>query len=123
MFAPKQACAHLCAMLEAFFKLRERKSSVRTEFIGGVTTFITMAYIMVVNPAILAFAGIPAGPGTAATILTAVFGCVLMVGSVRRTDFDGLTEWVPAFVTIVMMLCSPTTSPTVSPPGWWCIRC
>lgn len=65
-------------MLEAFFKLSERESSLRAEFIGGVTTFITMAYIMVVNPAILSFAGIPAGPGTVATILTAVFGCVLM---------------------------------------------
>jgi AGZA family xanthine/uracil permease-like MFS transporter len=37
-----------------------------------------MAYIMVVNPAILAFAGIPAGPGTVATILTAAAGCALM---------------------------------------------
>jgi AGZA family xanthine/uracil permease-like MFS transporter len=64
--------------METFFKLRERGSSIRTEVIGGVTTFITMAYIMVVNPAILSFAGIPAGPGTVATILTAVVGCVLM---------------------------------------------
>jgi len=116
--------------MNAFFKLREHGSSVRTEIIGGVTTFITMAYIMVVNPAILSFAGIPVGPGTVATILTAVVGCtlmglianrpiavapymgenaliavgVLMSGSVRRIDFDDLTEWVPAFVTIVMML-------------------
>lgn len=64
--------------MDAFFKLRERGTSVRTEVLGGVTTFITMAYIMVVNPAILAFAGIPSGPGTVATILTAVFGCTLM---------------------------------------------
>jgi AGZA family xanthine/uracil permease-like MFS transporter len=64
--------------MNAFFKLREHGSSVRTEIIGGVTTFITMAYIMVVNPAILSFAGIPSGPGTVATILTAVVGCALM---------------------------------------------
>ena len=64
--------------MEGFFKLRERGTTVRTEVIGGATTFVTMAYIMVVNPAILAFAGIPVGPGTVATILTAVFGCVLM---------------------------------------------
>lgn len=62
----------------SFFQLHERGTSVRTEILGGVTTFITMAYIMVVNPAILSFAGIPIGPGTVATILTAVFGCVLM---------------------------------------------
>lgn len=43
-----------------------------------MTTFMTMAYIIVVNPAILAFAGIPIGPSTMATILTAIFGCALM---------------------------------------------
>jgi adenine/guanine/hypoxanthine permease len=48
------------------------------EVLGGVTTFLTMAYIIVVNPAILAFAGIPAGPGTVATILTAAFGSLAM---------------------------------------------
>lgn len=64
--------------MQGFFKLHERGTSVRNEVLGGVTTFITMAYIMVVNPAILSFAGIPSGPGTVATILTAVFGCVLM---------------------------------------------
>jgi adenine/guanine/hypoxanthine permease len=64
--------------LETLFKLHERGTSLRTEFLGGATTFITMAYIIVVNPAILNFAGIPVGPGTVATILTAVFGCLLM---------------------------------------------
>ncbi|MDZ4286357.1 MAG: NCS2 family permease, partial [Prosthecobacter sp.] len=65
-------------MMHAFFKLRQHNTTLRTEVLGGVTTFITMAYIMVVNPAILSFAGIPVGPGTVATILTAVFGCLLM---------------------------------------------
>jgi AGZA family xanthine/uracil permease-like MFS transporter len=46
--------------------------------LGGLTTFLTMAYIIVVNPAILAFAGIPIGPSTVATILAAVFGSLLM---------------------------------------------
>ena len=50
----------------------------RTEVIGGITTFVSMAYIIVVNPAILAVAGIPQGPGTVATILTAMFGTLLM---------------------------------------------
>jgi AGZA family xanthine/uracil permease-like MFS transporter len=48
------------------------------EVLGGVTTFLTMAYIIVVNPAILSFAGIPPGPGTVATILTAAFGSLAM---------------------------------------------
>jgi len=65
-------------MLERLFKLREHGTSARTEILGGVTTFITMAYIIVVNPAILSFAGIPSGPSTVATILSAVFGSLLM---------------------------------------------
>ena len=51
---------------------------MRTEIVGGVTTFVSMAYIMVVNPAILSAAQIPQGPSTVATILTAVFGTLLM---------------------------------------------
>src|SRR5438309_3137485 len=65
-------------VLERFFRLRERGTTVRTEVLGGVTTFITMAYIIVINPAILSFAGIPPGPSTVATILSAVFGSLLM---------------------------------------------
>ncbi|HEX8170536.1 MAG TPA: NCS2 family permease [Thermoanaerobaculia bacterium] len=60
------------------FPIRARGSSVRLEIVGGVTTFVSMAYIIVVNPAILSFAGIPQGPSTVATILTAVFGTLLM---------------------------------------------
>ncbi len=66
------------ARLERLFKLRERGSSVTVELLGGATTFVAMAYIIVVNPAILKFAGIPEGPSTVATILSAVFGCLLM---------------------------------------------
>jgi AGZA family xanthine/uracil permease-like MFS transporter len=64
--------------LERWFRLREHRTTVRTEVLGGATTFVTMAYIIVVNPAILQFAGIPAGPSTVATILAAVFGSLLM---------------------------------------------
>ena len=60
------------------FPIRERGSTVRTEVVGGVTTFVSMAYIIVVNPAILAFAGIPQGPSTVATIVIAAFGTLLM---------------------------------------------
>jgi AGZA family xanthine/uracil permease-like MFS transporter len=65
-------------MLERLFRIREHGSSVRVEVLGGVTTFVTMAYIIVVNPAILSAAGIPAGPSTVATILVAVLGTLLM---------------------------------------------
>jgi AGZA family xanthine/uracil permease-like MFS transporter len=65
-------------MIDRLFHIQERGSSVRTEVLGGTTTFLTMAYIVVVNPAILSAAGIPPGPGTVATILAAVFGSLLM---------------------------------------------
>jgi adenine/guanine/hypoxanthine permease len=65
-------------MLERLFRLQERGTTVRVEVLGGLTTFLTMAYIIVVNPAILSFAGLPTGPSTVATIVSAVFGCLLM---------------------------------------------
>ena len=65
-------------MLERLFSLREHGTTARTEILGGISTFITMAYIIVVNPAILSFAGIPSGPSTVATILSAVVGTLLM---------------------------------------------
>ncbi len=64
--------------LSCFFRLREHGTSLRTEALGGLTTFATMAYIIVVNPAILQSAGLPVGPSTVATILTAAFGSILM---------------------------------------------
>jgi AGZA family xanthine/uracil permease-like MFS transporter len=66
------------SLLERLFHLRERATTVRVELLGGATTFVTMAYIIVVNPAILTAAGIPVGPSTVATILAAVFGSFLM---------------------------------------------
>jgi len=65
-------------VLNRFFDIAAHGSSVRREVLGGVTTFVTMAYIIVVNPAILSAAGIPIGPSTVATILAAAFGSMLM---------------------------------------------
>ncbi|HID32866.1 MAG TPA: NCS2 family permease, partial [bacterium (Candidatus Stahlbacteria)] len=65
-------------MIEKMFKLKEHGSNVRTEIIAGITTFVTMAYIIIVNPAILEAAGIPKGPSMVATILSAVFGTLIM---------------------------------------------
>lgn len=56
--------------MERWFQIRERGSSVRVEVLGGATRFVTMAYILAVNPAILSFAGLPLGPG--AVVLAAL---------------------------------------------------
>ncbi len=64
--------------LERFFRFREHGTTFRTEVLGGMTTFATMAYIIVVNPAILKFADLPVGPTTVATILVAMVGSILM---------------------------------------------
>lgn len=65
-------------MLTKYFKLEELGTSIKQEMIGGLTTFVTMAYIIIVNPKILEAAGIPFGPSMAATILTAFFGTLTM---------------------------------------------
>src|SRR3984957_13841538 len=64
--------------LARYFEFEQLKTNWRTEFVAGVTTFVTMAYIVLVNPAILAQAGIPLPAVTAATCLSAAFGCMLM---------------------------------------------
>ncbi|GIL39724.1 NCS2 family permease [Roseiterribacter gracilis] len=64
--------------LDRLFRLRERNTSVRTEILAGVTTFLTMAYIVVVNPAILQPTGMPIAAVAAATCLSAFIACVLM---------------------------------------------
>ncbi len=65
-------------MLDRVFLLRQNGTNVKTEVLAGVVTFVTMAYIIVVNPAILEVAGIPRGPSTVATVWTAAFGTILM---------------------------------------------
>jgi adenine/guanine/hypoxanthine permease len=68
----------MLAALERYFEFSSLKTNWRTEFFAGLTTFVTMAYIILVNPAILAQAGIPLPAVTAATCLSAAFGCMLM---------------------------------------------
>lgn len=60
------------------FKLSEHGTSVKTEIIAGLTTFLTMAYIIFVNPAILADAGMDHGAVFVATCLAAAIGCFIM---------------------------------------------
>ncbi len=65
-------------MLERLFRLKENGTAVRTEVLAGLTTFLTMAYIILVNPQILAAAGMPLAGAAAATCLAAAFGSIMM---------------------------------------------
>jgi AGZA family xanthine/uracil permease-like MFS transporter len=65
-------------MLNRFFGLDAHGSTVRTELLAGMTTFLTMAYIVVVNPLILGAAGLPVAAVAASTCLAAGFGSILM---------------------------------------------
>lgn len=65
-------------MLEKLFQLKENGTDVRTEIIAGLTTFLTMAYIIFVNPAILADAGMDRGAVFVATCIAAAIGCFIM---------------------------------------------
>ena len=69
--------------LESYFEFARLGTNWRTEILAGVTTFLTMAYIVLVNPAILSAAGMPLAAVTAATCLSAAFGSILM-GVVAR---------------------------------------
>jgi adenine/guanine/hypoxanthine permease len=66
------------SLLDRTFKLGERGTSVQTEVLAGATTFLTMAYIVLVNPSILGTTGMPAAGVAAATCVAAGIGCLLM---------------------------------------------
>src|SRR6202171_4083166 len=65
-------------LLDRYFKLTENQTTVRQELLGGVTTFMTMAYIVVVNPQILAQAGMPAEGVVFATCVSAAAATLIM---------------------------------------------
>ncbi|WP_303681801.1 NCS2 family permease [Pelodictyon luteolum] len=64
--------------IRSYFGFEEHGTGYRQEFLAGLTTFFTLAYIIVVNPAILEAAGMPRGASTTATIFTALTGTLLM---------------------------------------------
>lgn len=70
--------------MKKFFGFEKYGTGYRQETLAGVTTFLTMAYIIVVNPAILETAGIPRGPSMTATILAAAAGTLIMALYAKR---------------------------------------
>lgn len=65
-------------MLEKYFSLKEHGTTVKTELLAGITTFFTMVYIIIVNPAVLSAAGIPFEQVFMATVIAAVTGTLIM---------------------------------------------
>ncbi|MGB5988821.1 MAG: NCS2 family permease [Marinifilaceae bacterium] len=72
--------------LERFFNLKKNGTTVRTEILAGITTFMTMAYILAVNPDIMSSAGMDKGAVFTATVLAAVLGSLVM-GLVAKLPF------------------------------------
>jgi AGZA family xanthine/uracil permease-like MFS transporter len=68
----------MTAVISRFFGLEQYGTTIRREMTAGLTTFVTMAYIIIVNPKILEVAGMPFGPSMVATILSAFFGTMAM---------------------------------------------
>lgn len=66
------------SFLDRFFKIKESGSSVRTEVLAGLTTFLAMSYILVVNPSILKDAGMDSNAVFVATCISSAFACMMM---------------------------------------------
>jgi len=92
-------------MLARYFEFDRYGTTLTTEIRAGVTTFLTMAYIIVVNPAILAAAGIPRGPSTVATIIAAVIGTLLMGLYAKRPI--AIAPYMGENAFIAFTVCSP----------------
>jgi len=65
-------------MIEKIFKLRERNTNVKTEIAAGLTTFMTMAYILAVNPSVLSTTGMDATAVLLATCIASFIGTACM---------------------------------------------
>lgn len=63
--------------LDKYFKISERNSTISTEVMGGITTFLAMSYIIIVNPSILSITGMDKGALITVTILSTVFGTLI----------------------------------------------
>jgi AGZA family xanthine/uracil permease-like MFS transporter len=100
-------------MLDRYFRLSAHGTSVRTELVAGATTFLTMAYIVFVNPMILVDAGMDRGAVFLAPLATTVpayatapallFVACLMSRSIGEVDWEDATEYAPAIVTMLAM--------------------
>ncbi|GAB1350058.1 hypothetical protein MASR1M107_22730 [Ignavibacteriales bacterium] len=92
--------------LLSFFEIEKHGSSVKTEILAGITTFFTISYIIIVNPKVLAVAGIPEEPTMVATILVAFLGTFLMGVYAKRpfaiAPYMGMNAFIAYTVVKIM---------------------
>ena len=79
-------------VFERLFKLQEHGTTIKTEIIGGLTTFAAMSYILVVNPGILGLSGMPVEGLITVTALAACIGTLLMAAMTTTPS-----RWRPAW--------------------------
>ncbi|MBS1271820.1 MAG: Guanine/hypoxanthine permease PbuO [Candidatus Marinimicrobia bacterium] len=87
--------------MEQFFRLKENGTSVRTEVIAGITTFLAAMYIIVVNPAILSDAGMPFNGVLTATVIVLVG--VFMMKPVQQINWREFDDAIPAFFSLTLI--------------------
>lgn len=92
------------SVLESFFKTTTQGSSVRRDMLAGVATFLAAMYIIVVNPAILADAGIPFESALTATVLISFFGSLMMGLYARNPILIAPGMGLNAFFTYTMVI-------------------
>ena len=92
--------------ISSFFELEKHGSSIKTEILAGLTTFFTISYIIIVNPKVLAVAGIPEAPTMVATILVAFVGTFLTGVYAKRpfaiAPYMGMNAFI-AFTVVQIM--------------------
>ncbi len=91
-------------MLERLFKIREQNSTVGIEVIAGLTTFLTMVYILVVNPSIVSATGMPQGALFTATTLAVIIATLLMAFYANMPFALAPGMGINAFFTFVIVL-------------------
>ncbi|MFC0269334.1 NCS2 family permease [Kushneria aurantia] len=91
-------------MLEAYFKTKEQGSSVRRDIMAGIATFLAAMYIIVVNPSILADAGVPFASALTATVLVSFFASLMMGLYARNPILIAPGMGLNAFFTYTMVI-------------------
>ena len=84
----------MLSYIEKFFQLRANHTSIKTETLAGIATFLTMSYIIFVNPGMLAQTGMDAGAVFVATCLAAAFGSMRLWECLQTIQLHSHLEWL-----------------------------